>query len=112
MEALKVVGNRLLNGWQRVGERDSRLWKPLIGIRLRVSAPPTIAASASPASMSRRPLMIALALEEQAVESAIESAKKTMIHDHISHSLERSFKTHGQKGQAALRDFKLISKYL
>ena len=53
-----------------------------------------------------------IAQQLQAVQSAIESAKKTMIHDHISHSLERSFKTHGQKGQAALRDFKLISKYL
>jgi uncharacterized protein len=48
----------------------------------------------------------------QAVESAIESAKKALIHDHISHSLERSFKASGSKGLAALRDFKLIAKYL
>ena len=48
----------------------------------------------------------------QAVESAIESAKKALIHDHISRSLERSFKTSGSKGHAALRDFKLIAKYL
>ena len=48
----------------------------------------------------------------QAVESAIESAKKALIHDHISHSLERSFKASGAKGQAALRDFKSIAKYL
>jgi uncharacterized protein len=48
----------------------------------------------------------------QAVESAIESAKKALIHDHISHSLERSFKASGSKGQAALRDFRLIAKYL
>jgi len=48
----------------------------------------------------------------QAVESAIESAKKALIHDHIRHSLERSFKASGSKGQAALRDFKLIAKYL
>ena len=48
----------------------------------------------------------------QAVESAIESAKKAMIHDHISHSLERSLKASGSKGQAALRDFRLIAKYL
>jgi DNA-binding FrmR family transcriptional regulator len=48
----------------------------------------------------------------QAVESAIESAKKALIHDHISHSLERSFKVSGTKGQAALRDFKSIAKYL
>lgn len=59
---------RSLNGWQRVGDRDSRLSKPLSGMRLSVSAPPTIAASASPASISRFPLISALALEEQAVE--------------------------------------------
>ena len=57
------------NGWHNVGESDSRLWKPLMGIRLSVSAPPTIATSASPDSIRRRPLMIARALEEQAVES-------------------------------------------
>ena len=42
-----------------------------------------------------------IAQQLQAVESAIESAKKALIHDHISHSLERSFKTHGLKGQGA-----------
>jgi uncharacterized protein len=53
-----------------------------------------------------------IAQQLQAVESAIESAKKALIHDHISHNLERSFKASGSKGQAALRDFKLIAKYL
>ena len=53
-----------------------------------------------------------IAQQLQAVESAIESAKKALIHDHISHSLERSFKVHGLKGNATLRDFKLIAKYL
>ena len=53
-----------------------------------------------------------IAQQLQAVESAIENAKKALIHDHISHSLERSFKASGAKGQAALRDFKLIAKYL
>jgi uncharacterized protein len=48
----------------------------------------------------------------QAVEGAIENAKKALIHDHISHSLERSLKAAGSKGQAALRDFRLIAKYL
>jgi DNA-binding FrmR family transcriptional regulator len=48
----------------------------------------------------------------QAVESAVESAKKALIHDHISHSLERSFKASGSRGQAAMRDFRLIAKYL
>ena len=53
-----------------------------------------------------------IAQQLQAVESAIESAKKALIYDHISDSLERSFKTSGSKGQAALRDFRLIAKYL
>jgi DNA-binding FrmR family transcriptional regulator len=53
-----------------------------------------------------------IAQQLQAVESAIESAKKALIHDHISHGLERSLKASGLKGQAALRDFELIAKYL
>jgi DNA-binding FrmR family transcriptional regulator len=53
-----------------------------------------------------------IAQQLQAVESAIENAKKALIHDHVSHSLERSLKLSGSKGHAALRDFKLIAKYL
>jgi DNA-binding FrmR family transcriptional regulator len=53
-----------------------------------------------------------IAQQLQAVESAIESAKKALIHDHVSSTLERSFKASGTKGQAALRDFKQIAKYL
>lgn len=53
-----------------------------------------------------------IAQQLQAVESAIESAKKALIHDHLSHSLERSFKAHGLKSTVALKDFKLIAKYL
>ena len=53
-----------------------------------------------------------IAQQLQAVESAIESAKKALIHDHISHSLEQSLKSTGSKEQAAPRDFKLIAKYL
>ena len=53
-----------------------------------------------------------IAQQLQAVEGAIESAKKALIHDHVSHSLERSFRGSGSKGQAALKDFKLIAKYL
>ncbi|MGA9092012.1 MAG: metal-sensing transcriptional repressor [Bradyrhizobium sp.] len=53
-----------------------------------------------------------IAQQLQAVESAIENVKKALIHDHISHGLERSLKASGSKGQAALRDFRLIAKYL
>jgi uncharacterized protein len=53
-----------------------------------------------------------IAQQLQAVESAIESAKKALIHDHISQSLQRSFRATGPKGRAALRDFRTIAKYL
>ena len=53
-----------------------------------------------------------IAQQLQAVENAIDNAKKALIHDHVSHSLERSFKASAAKGHAALRDFKLIAKYL
>jgi DNA-binding FrmR family transcriptional regulator len=53
-----------------------------------------------------------IAQQLQAVESAIESAKKALIHDHISRRLERSFKALGIKGQGALKDFRLVAKYL
>lgn len=51
---------------------------------------------------------VEIAQQLQAVESAIESAKKALIHDHIGHSLAAT----GVKGRAVLRDFRLIVKYL
>lgn len=55
-----------------------------------------------------------IAQQLQAVEGAIENAKKALIHDHISHSLERRLSASGRKSQAQamLKDFKLIAKYL
>ena len=58
-----------------------------------------------------------LAQQLQAVESAIENAKKALIHDHIEHCLDRprkapGVKVSGARGRAALREFKLIAKYL
>jgi DNA-binding FrmR family transcriptional regulator len=53
-----------------------------------------------------------VAQQLQAVESAIENAKKALIHEHISHGLERSLEASGPKSRAALREFKLIAKYL
>ena len=52
-----------------------------------------------------------VAQQLQAVESAIESAKKALIHDHISNCLERPLKTAGSSGRA-LKEFKLIAQYL
>ena len=53
-----------------------------------------------------------IAQQLQAVEGAIENAKKALIHDHISHSIEDSLKLSGAKGRAVLKDFRLIAKYL
>jgi len=52
-----------------------------------------------------------IAQQLQAVESAIESAKKALIHDHISHSLG-TLGPGSSKGRAALRNFRLVAKYL
>jgi uncharacterized protein len=53
-----------------------------------------------------------LAQQLQAVESAIENAKKALIHDHISHCLDESFKKAGPAGRAAMREFKSVARYL
>ena len=53
-----------------------------------------------------------IAQQLQAVESAIESAKRLLIHNHIGHSLEQSFKVSGGKSRTTVKDLKLIAKYL
>jgi DNA-binding FrmR family transcriptional regulator len=47
-----------------------------------------------------------IAQQLQAVEGAIENAKKALITDHFSHSLK------GSGAKALLRDFEAIAKYL
>ena len=58
-----------------------------------------------------RPL-IELAQQLQAVEKAIDNAKKALIHEHIDHCLDRSIRVSGAKGKAALEEFRAITKYL
>jgi DNA-binding FrmR family transcriptional regulator len=53
-----------------------------------------------------------LAQQLQAVENAIDNAKKALIHDHIEHCLDRTMKTPRSKGKAALAEFRAITKYL
>jgi uncharacterized protein len=53
-----------------------------------------------------------VAQQLQAVESAVENAKKALIHDHISHCVNRSLKAAGPAGRSALREFKLVARYL
>jgi uncharacterized protein len=49
-----------------------------------------------------------IAQQLQAVEGAIENAKKALIHDHFSHM----WKEAGVSSHRLSRDFKLIAKYL
>ena len=53
-----------------------------------------------------------IAQQLQAVEGAIQNAKKTLIHDHISHCVNRSLKAAGPAGRTAMREFKLVARYL
>jgi DNA-binding FrmR family transcriptional regulator len=53
-----------------------------------------------------------LAQQLHAVEMAISSAKKTLIHDHIDSCIERSAGRASGNGRAALAEFKEITKYL
>jgi uncharacterized protein len=53
-----------------------------------------------------------VAQQLQAVENAIDNAKKALIHDHIAYCLDRSMKTPGRKRKAALAEFRAITKYL
>ena len=53
-----------------------------------------------------------LAQQLQAVEKAIENAKKTLIHDHIDHCLEDSVATNGKTARHSILEFKEITKYL
>jgi DNA-binding FrmR family transcriptional regulator len=53
-----------------------------------------------------------VAQQLEAVERAIENAKKALIHDYIAQSLERVAEDPTPKGRAALRQLKVIAKYL
>jgi DNA-binding FrmR family transcriptional regulator len=53
-----------------------------------------------------------LAQQLQAIENAIDNAKKALIHDHIAHCLDRSSKTPGQTKRATLKELREITKYL
>ena len=51
-----------------------------------------------------------LAQQLHAVESAISKAKRELIHDHIEHCLEDE--TGGQSSRTAVKELKLLAKYL
>lgn len=53
-----------------------------------------------------------IAQQLQAVESAVSKAKKTLVHDHIDHCLERAVREGTQSADDTIREFKAITKYL
>ncbi|HJV68802.1 metal-sensing transcriptional repressor [Ideonella sp.] len=53
-----------------------------------------------------------IAQQLQAVESAIANAKKTLVHDHIDHCLERAVREGRHSAGDTIREFKAITKYL
>lgn len=53
-----------------------------------------------------------VAQQLQAVEKAIGSAKKTLVHDHIDHCLELSVRQGARAADGTIREFKEITKYL
>jgi len=48
----------------------------------------------------------------QAVESAVNAAKKTLIHDHLDHCLDRAMDPTSKEGQSVIDAFRDITKYL
>ncbi len=53
-----------------------------------------------------------IAQQLQAVEKAIASAKKTLVHEHIDHCLENSVRKDARGANSAILEFKEITKYL
>ena len=53
-----------------------------------------------------------IAQQLHAVEKAVAQAKKTLVHDHIDHCLDRAVRTDPREGRRSVEEFKAISKYL
>ena len=53
-----------------------------------------------------------VAQQLQAVEKAVENAKKTLVHDHIDHCLEHAVRDDKLSAEETIKEFKEITKYL
>lgn len=53
-----------------------------------------------------------VAQQLQAVEKAIISAKKILVHNHIDHCLEQALDSKTRRTGATIQEFKEITKYL
>lgn len=64
------------------------------------------------AMLEERRSCLEVSQQLQAVEKAIESAKKTLILDHLNTSLERAMGSRAQAVRVSIDEFKAITKYL
>ena len=55
---------------------------------------------------------VEIAQQLQAVESAVASAKKTLVHDHIDHCLDHAAAEGRNDPREAIRELKQITRYL
>ena len=53
-----------------------------------------------------------IAQQLQAVESAINNAKRALVHDHIDHCLDKAVHEGPQQAKEVIQEFKAITKYL
>jgi uncharacterized protein len=53
-----------------------------------------------------------IAQQLHAIEKAVNSAKRTLVHDHIDHCLNHAMTDNKLDGSTALKEFKEITKYL
>jgi uncharacterized protein len=53
-----------------------------------------------------------IAQQLHAIEKAVASAKKALIHDHIDHCLEHTVRPDRSATKTSIAEFKAISKYL
>lgn len=53
-----------------------------------------------------------LAQQLHAVEKAITSAKRALIHDHIDHCLDQGAGADARSARSSIEEFKALSKYL
>ncbi|MBN8448640.1 MAG: metal-sensing transcriptional repressor [Candidatus Accumulibacter necessarius] len=53
-----------------------------------------------------------IAQQLQAVERAVASAKKALVHDHIDHCLDHAVRDGSRSPDDTIREFKELTKYL
>ena len=53
-----------------------------------------------------------IAQQLQAVERAVASAKKALVHDHIDHCLDQAERDGSRSPDETIREFKELTKYL